>query len=211
MEIEEGYKKNVTAIKQVLNKNKPSPATGYVSSSKMGKPLDSSSKKVAIERWKLVRQCKKDFKRVMDKADLLDGMTSKKKKQWYLAVAPVARPGTSKHSTGYALDIRIEGRNKVVSELSTALGATMAYDEASHVHVEFASGASVQQQRPAMEELPADSAHYRDNMCVLTGAELAALRHSLRKAGDGGDFSDVVTFPSVLTGILDDVREWWHE
>jgi hypothetical protein len=42
------------------------------------------------------------------------------------------------HGTGYALDIA--GDNVVITRISKALGATLAFNEASHVHVEFAKG-----------------------------------------------------------------------
>jgi LAS superfamily LD-carboxypeptidase LdcB len=57
-----------------------------------------------------------------------------------LAGAPVAPPGQSKHGTGYALDI--EGDNNAIKSLCKGLGATLAFDEKSHVHVEFKNGLS---------------------------------------------------------------------
>jgi hypothetical protein len=59
---------------------------------------------------------------------------------WDLAVAPVAPPGESKHGCGYALDIYGKDLNAKIKEISTGLGATVAFDEKSHVHVEFANG-----------------------------------------------------------------------
>ena len=51
-----------------------------------------------------------------------------------------AVPGQSKHGSGYALDI--EGDNNGIKSLCKGLGATLAFDEKSHVHVEFKNGLS---------------------------------------------------------------------
>jgi hypothetical protein len=56
----------------------------------------------------------------------------------FVAAARVAAPGNGKHATGYAVDI--EGDNHGISTLCKGLGATLAFDEASHVHVEFKNG-----------------------------------------------------------------------
>lgn len=60
--------------------------------------------------------------------------------RWDLAVAKVAKPGTSNHGKGYALDIEGKGRNAEIRHISALLGATQTFDEASHVHVEFRNG-----------------------------------------------------------------------
>ena len=57
-----------------------------------------------------------------------------------LAAAPVASPGKSKHGSGYALDI--QGDNAAIKSLCSGLGATLVFDEKSHVHVEFKNGVS---------------------------------------------------------------------
>ena len=61
-----------------------------------------------------------------------------KEKMWWLAVAPVAPPGDSKHGSGCALDIA--GNNAETTRISNVLGATLVFDEASHVHVEWQRG-----------------------------------------------------------------------
>ena len=50
----------------------------------------------------------------------------------------IASPGTSMHGKGYALDI--EGSNAGIVTIANAHGATLAFDEASHVHVEWKNG-----------------------------------------------------------------------
>ena len=57
---------------------------------------------------------------------------------WDLAAAPLAKPGTSKHGTGYAFDIH--GDNVLIKSICSGLGATLVFDEKSHVHVEFKQG-----------------------------------------------------------------------
>lgn len=55
-----------------------------------------------------------------------------------LAAAPVASPGRSKHGGGYAIDI--QGDNHAIKSVCKARGATLVFDEQSHVHVEFKNG-----------------------------------------------------------------------
>lgn len=131
------------AILQVLKNNSPNPATGYCASKVMGSPKDLSNRAVITARWKTLRQCKRDFKSVITMAGIIGpGKNDKKHVPWYLAVAPVARPGTSKHGVGYALDIC--GRSKIdnpeIRKISSALGASLVFDEDSHVHIEFKRG-----------------------------------------------------------------------
>lgn len=211
MEIDDKYKENVKAIKAVLDRNKPKPSSGYTSSSVMGTPKDKSTNPVATIRWKAVRQSKRDFKIVMDKAGLLEGLSDKKKKQWQLAVAPVAKPGTSKHSTGYALDIKIRGKNEIVSTISKSLGASLVYDEASHVHVEFNQGANVQIIKSATANRAAlEAIQYQDQKCILTPSEIVDLKAALQKVGDTSYFLDEIPCPQILSTVIDEVKEWFE-
>lgn len=133
----EKHQKCAKAIRKVLMTNPPNPQSGYTASSKVGSPQDQSSREKITQRWATVKQSKKDFKAVIDAAGLLD-KNPPSRKAWHLAVAPVAKPGTSKHGSGFAVDI--SGNNATIKSISLALGATMAFDEKSHVHVEFKTG-----------------------------------------------------------------------
>jgi len=204
--LDEPLKKCVTAIRAVLTKNPPNPDKGYMQSRVMGKPVDQSSKSKIEQRWATVRQCKKDFKRVLDKGALLKGMSDKVRKAWLLAVAPVARPGTSKHGKGYALDLY--GDNKQTQLISAALGASLVFPEGSHVHVEFGNGvAGKPLPRPRTAEGPEPvgpvvTGHYAEDACVLSPAELAELKAALRSAPATGHFADDVSFLDKIRNLL---------
>jgi len=136
--IEDGYKKDLQNIRSTLLGCKPDPPSGYTSGP-VGKPVDRGSVDDAIKRHKLLASMKQAFGKLTDSADLKE--KSKKSAQSFdLAAAPVAHPGTSKHGTGYALDI--EGDNSAIKSLCKGLGATLVFDEKSHVHVEFKNGLS---------------------------------------------------------------------
>ena len=80
---------------------------------------------------------KQTFAKLTMSADLKS--KSKKSPQAFdLAAAPVASPGRSKHGSGYALDIG--GDNSAIKNVCKGAGATLVFDEKSHVHVEFADG-----------------------------------------------------------------------
>jgi len=115
---------------------KPDPSSGYTSSP-VGKPEDRSSVEDVNKRHKVLSSAKQTFSKVTDSADLKK-KSNKSGKSFDLATAPVAPPGTSKHGTGYALDI--EGDNGTIKSLCKGLGATLVFDEKSHVHVEFKNG-----------------------------------------------------------------------
>jgi hypothetical protein len=87
----------------------------------------------------VLKHQKRQFKKIVDSSDLMNKST-RRADDIHLAAAPVAQPGTSKHSTGYALDIR--GENGKIATICKRLGATLVFDEKSHVHVEFKNGAS---------------------------------------------------------------------
>ncbi|HZI43004.1 MAG TPA: hypothetical protein VFD67_14900 [Gemmatimonadaceae bacterium] len=122
-------------------RNPPSPTTGYADSKVVGQPHDTSSHQQIVTRWRTMKVCKEEFRLIVDAANLTRLMPPST--PWDLSVAPVAHPGTSKHGTGYAVDIQGYGLNHRIKEISTALGATLAFDEKSHVHVEFAKGVKI--------------------------------------------------------------------
>ncbi|MEM6989632.1 MAG: hypothetical protein AAF721_04020 [Myxococcota bacterium] len=134
LDVEARDKRALEAISSQLRAKPPQPDTGYRTSGRVGHPVDKSSMRDMDERVKLLRQAKRDFKAVTRRA----GLKSKSKrspKSFDLAAAPVAHPGSSKHGTGYALDI--EGNNAQIKATAKGLGATVVFDEQSHVHVEF--------------------------------------------------------------------------
>jgi hypothetical protein len=131
------FTKALHAIKKVLESNKPDPAHGYRLSDVPGLPKDKSSHAVILARHKLVAQSKRDFKRVVDAADL-KSKSKRMPKSFGLACAPVAAPGKGTHSTGYAVDIK--GDNDEIARIARKLGASLVFPEDSHVHVEFKHG-----------------------------------------------------------------------
>ena len=211
MDLSPQHLKCVKAIRSVLIANRPQPEKGYMASKSMGKPQDMSSLESVVRRWKALRQCKKDFKSVITAARLLNGMTSKQRKVWLLAVAPVAKPGKSKHSTGYAVDLY--GSNSEIMKISKGLGASLVFPEGSHVHVEFKDGVAGKPipRGAGVAPADADSDHYAEDMCLLTPAELAELKQSTRNASATGDFGEDVSFLDTLRGLFDDSlgEDWW--
>lgn len=135
--IDSKHRKRLESLKGSLSSVPPKPSTGYRTSGKLGYPQDSSSMDRLDRRYKVLRQSKREFKKIVNEA----GLKSKSKrtaKGFDLAAAPVAHPGSSKHSTGYALDI--SGLNSEIKVVSKKLGATLVFDEKSHVHLEFKNG-----------------------------------------------------------------------
>lgn len=131
------------AIWKVLMSIPPLPERGYLKDKQVGDTQDLSTRERVRERHKVLRQAKKDFRHVIIAAGIVDplkekGNPPKAEKDWWRAVAPLAAPGKSMHGTGYALDIA--GNNVEVTRIAKALGATLVFNEASHVHVEFANG-----------------------------------------------------------------------
>lgn len=131
------------AVWKVLMTNPPIPERGYLKDKNVGETKDISTRERIKERHKLLKQSKKDFRGIIIAAKIVDplkekGNPPKADKDWWRAVAPLAPPGRSMHGTGYALDIA--GNNNDIKAISKALGATLVFNEASHVHVEFANG-----------------------------------------------------------------------
>jgi Putative peptidoglycan binding domain len=134
--LEEAEKKELITIRSTLMSCKPEPSVGYTTSP-VGKPEDRSSFEEASKRYQVLRNMKESFAKITDRANL-KAKSKKSPTMFDLAAAPVARPGTSKHGSGYAVDI--QGDNSSIKSLCKGLGATLVYDEKSHVHVEFKNG-----------------------------------------------------------------------
>lgn len=134
--VDDAVKGELRNIRSGLLARKPEPASGYTSGP-VGKPEDRSTAEETIERHKVLSAMKRSFGKLVDQADL-KGKSKRSPKMFDLAAAPVAVPGTSKHGKGYALDI--EGDNGGIKSLCKGLGATLVFDEKSHVHVEFKNG-----------------------------------------------------------------------
>lgn len=123
----EKLKTAAQAIKDVLMTNPPKPPKGYKDDKHVGDTKDISSEEHVRERHTILKQSKRDFEHVIVKAKVVHEGSKKDpppaEKMWWLSVAPVASPGTSKHGTGYALDIA--GSNLETTRISKALGATL--------------------------------------------------------------------------------------
>lgn len=144
--VEEKHKAMALAVWKVLMSNPPLPERGYIKDKTVGATTDLSTHEKIDARHKLLKQSKQDFRALIIAAGIVDATKEKgdppaADKPWWLAVAPLAKPGHSLHGTGYALDIA--GDNVETTKLAKALGCTLAFNEASHVHVEFAKGVSV--------------------------------------------------------------------
>jgi hypothetical protein len=131
-------RRRLQAVRSGLMGCRPDPATGYTSGP-VGRPEDRSSYEEAHRRYQTLRSAKDAFRRIVDQADL-KSRSRRSPTMFDLAAAPVARPGASKHGHGYAVDI--QGDNAAVKSLCSSLGATLVFDEQSHVHVEFRNGVS---------------------------------------------------------------------
>ena len=133
------------AIKNQLLSNCPNPRTGYRTDATVGATKDLSDPEQIVKRHAILRQSKRDFESVLVKAKVVNASTKSAppaaEKPWWLAVAPVAPPGDSKHGAGYALDIA--GDNAETTRVAKALGATLVFNEASHVHVEWKNGVQI--------------------------------------------------------------------
>ncbi|HEY3067070.1 MAG TPA: hypothetical protein VGL09_14860 [Methylomirabilota bacterium] len=137
-------------IEELLT-NPPNPDKGYADSAVVGEPHDKTSAAGIVKRWETMRFCKQEFGFITNFEDI--PKKHPPAQPWFLAAAPVARPGTSKHGGGYALDIEGKGKNQLIKQIAGALGATLKFDEKSHVHVEFKQGVVVG------GKLVADDAH----------------------------------------------------
>lgn len=135
--IDASTKSKLEAIRTALLANPPSPPSGYRTSGVVGQPVDASSAHAIATRYTVLSQQKRAFAKVVKEAGLI-AKSSDPASAFQLAAATISAPGTSKHGTGYAVDI--EGPADVVRSICTRLGATLVLDEQSHTHVEFARG-----------------------------------------------------------------------
>jgi hypothetical protein len=134
--IADADRRELESIRSALMGCRPDPPSGYTSGA-VGKPEDRSPGQEAERRYQTVRSMKETFGKLDRRADLR-GKSRKSPTMFDLAAAPVASPGKSRHGSGYALDI--EGDNSAIKTLCQSLGATLVFDEKSHVHVEFKNG-----------------------------------------------------------------------
>lgn len=134
--LKDDAKKELQGLRSTLLGCKPDPSSGYVTSP-IGKPEDRSSVEDARQRHQTLSSAKRAFGKLVDSAEIKK-KSKKGEHAFDLAAAPVAPPGTSKHGSGYALDI--EGENAAIKSLCKGLGASLVFDEKSHVHVEFKNG-----------------------------------------------------------------------
>lgn len=143
--VPENLKSCGRAIRGALMTNAPNPISGYRNDQMVGFTKDTSPPERVQARHGILKQSKKDFEAVLVKAKVVNQNTKlnppSSEKAWWLSVAPVAAPGDSKHGSGYALDIA--GNNAETTTISKALGATLVFNEASHVHVEWKNGVKV--------------------------------------------------------------------
>lgn len=136
--IEDSYKKELQNIQSSLLGVSPDPSSGYTTSP-LGKPEDRSSAEDCVKRHQVMVGQKQAFGKITAAADL-KSRSNKSPTTFDLAAAPVASPGKSKHGSGYALDIG--GDNSGIKNVCQGAGATLVFDEKSHVHAEFANGVS---------------------------------------------------------------------
>jgi len=117
----------------------PNPTHGYLKDKNPSDTKDHTGHKSTIERHAVLALAKKEAKLLFVREGVLttkhEKDPPKSEKPWWLSVAPVANPTKGKHATGYALDIA--GNNAETTRIATALGASLVFNEASHVHVEF--------------------------------------------------------------------------
>lgn len=132
-------RKKLDGLVSKLNSVTPRPGSGYRTSAVVGKPVDESDAKTFDQRYQMVSQAKREFKSLVESAGLIAKSTLPAN-SFHLAYAPVAHPGTSRHASGYALDIK--GPAGTVKSICQSHGATMVFDEKSHCHVEFKNGVS---------------------------------------------------------------------
>lgn len=131
-----GADSELDAVYNALGAVPPS-GSGYRGDKNPGDTADSSTSEEIVARWRVIRAQKKILDDIWDQAKPWNS-SRYTEKNFRLASAPVAKPGTSTHGSGKALDI--SGDNAEISRISKRLNASMAFDEASHVHVEFLSG-----------------------------------------------------------------------
>ena len=122
--------------------NSPDPVSGYRNDPFPGSTKDRSAPDRIEARFTQLRRAKLDFEGLLLKSCLIDATKkanpSSDARAWWSVLGPVPAPMGSKHGSGYALDI--EGPSLEIIRIGIALGATAAYSEASHTHVEWSEG-----------------------------------------------------------------------
>lgn len=139
-------RRDLQAIAARLRSNPPMPATGYFRPghrTMIGVPRDVSTLARVNQRWRLLRDGKRQFRAVSVRHRIWLKRAGAPPVCWHYAAAPVAPPGRSKHGTGYAVDI--SGNGATIKSICKGLGASLVFDEKSHVHVEFARGVNAPQ------------------------------------------------------------------
>lgn len=120
----------------------PNPPRGYVKDKNPNDTKDQTGHARTIDRHAVLSMAKREAKLLFVWGGIISSKLEKdppkSEKLWWLAVAPVANPTRGKHATGYALDI--SGHNTETTRIAKALGASLVFNEASHVHVEFKHG-----------------------------------------------------------------------
>ena len=120
----------------------PNPPRGYMKDKNPGDTKDQTGHTQTIERHSVLKLAKQEAKLLFTWGGVLTTKLEKDppkaEKPWWLSVALVANPTSGKHATGYALDIA--GSNETTTRVARLLGATLVFNEASHVHCEFKLG-----------------------------------------------------------------------
>jgi hypothetical protein len=142
-DVQAGHLERARAIRATLMTSPPNPQRGYRTDLTMGATKDQSSSDAIVQRHSTLGQAKEDFKAVLIEANVIEQQgdgenVPDSEREWWLALAKVAAPGTSKHGKGYALDI--QGDNGETKRIARQLNATLVFDEDSHVHVEWENG-----------------------------------------------------------------------
>lgn len=133
--VDDRVKRKLEAIRSALLANPPDPPSGYRTSGVVGQPVDASDVRTIQARHGVLSEQKRAFGKLLAEASLA-AKSNEPAQAFELAAATISAPGTSKHGTGWAIDI--EGPPDLVRSICKRLGATLVLDEQSHTHVEFA-------------------------------------------------------------------------
>lgn len=136
VETDDDVKRELTSLQKALNRNRPSPPTGYRTGA-IGQPEDKSTPKEITARWNILRQAKKDWINLYEKTAAWKA-GKPKQAAFKHPSSPIKKPGTSMHGTGYAIDM--VGNSSQISSITKYLGATLIYNEPGNFHIEFKNG-----------------------------------------------------------------------
>lgn len=127
------------SLVKVLETVPPIPPRGYALDKGLGIPADHSSHQQTLERHGVLAKVKLEARELFIRGGVvtpsLEKDPPKFEKRYWLSIARVANPKFGKHRTGFALDIA--GANSETTRVARALGASLVFNESSHVHVEF--------------------------------------------------------------------------